>query len=579
MVSHNQQVRAGKDYGAAKLLDTGCIKRLNIHEHQQQQQQCIFTNTSSGSSGLGTLGTVLAVAGLATVGLAAGASIFGAIKGAGGSQDGFSAGGAQGQGAAGTSKAVMGLLDNAEGSGDPKALQTAISQGEQSSKTLDQQIKGFQQTANKAKTDLNNVNDNIDTLKNATMPRLNDEMKGLKDQISGSQSSSGLTSARDKEIGQVPRTITTTDANGNAVTKPNPEYETDVNDIKAEYQPKIDKAKDIEDKQIPAKQKEIDEAKKKLEDFNKVKENTEKALSDANEQIEKLQSQQQPIDAKVTKLKQELANVQGATQANNGTKPSGATDTIKANVKASTATSNTTDDTNVDLPEINNSTSIDDTLKGVGSTSSSVASNDSDLDDLMANARTSAPAPVIADASTPEAAPIAAPASEETKPSEDTAIKPKTLASTAPKTDAPVAKTPTKTTTAETFSQNIKDAKNTRELAQLGDDIDERFGLNSKTGTQLHEEINTQKLALNGVNDNTVGSVPQTTTPIATPAPKVLAQKPAGGTQSSDYDDAASVSADRSKKIAELRQKYMDEKHYDFNRANTLATINVDKNS
>lgn len=134
MPSHNQQVRAGKDFGAAKMLDTGSLKRLHFHGHQEKPQ-CIFVNTTTSSGGGSSIFDGIAK-NLPTLmmGGIAGATLYGAIKGSGGATPPSAAGGAQGP-----SRATNATIDAAANSGDANFIRNTIKQAQGESTGFEKQ--------------------------------------------------------------------------------------------------------------------------------------------------------------------------------------------------------------------------------------------------------------------------------------------------------------------------------------------------------------------------------------------------------------------------------------------------------
>lgn len=135
MPSHNQQVRAGKDFGAAKMLDTGSLKRLHFHGHQEKPQ-CIFIDktTSSGCGGSSIFDGIAKNLPTLMIGGIAGATLYGAIKGSGGATPPSAAGGAQGP-----SRATNATIDAAANSGDANFIRNTIKQAQGESTGFEKQ--------------------------------------------------------------------------------------------------------------------------------------------------------------------------------------------------------------------------------------------------------------------------------------------------------------------------------------------------------------------------------------------------------------------------------------------------------
>jgi len=271
-MNNSTQVRAINLYSNAKrngLSDLGARPqgKTTINNYYS-------TSSSSGSSGSSTLSTIATIAGIAGI-VGAGASIFSmASKGSSGAQQGgFSGSGVQGGGQQATSKELVSTLQTAENSTNPDAIQKTIDQGQTESDKVGQQIKSTTDQANTAKTDMDNAQNNVNQLEKTTIPNQEKELEGLKGQVKGENSSSGLTGKRDSEIQAIPKTVAGPD--GKQID--NPELASKTAAIKAKYDPQIEKAKKIENEDIPRKQKEIDASKDKLKTTKEVLADKKKA--------------------------------------------------------------------------------------------------------------------------------------------------------------------------------------------------------------------------------------------------------------------------------------------------------------
>lgn len=483
----------------------------------------VFTPTSScsssGGSGMGTLAYVgIGMAAAATL-LPVGAMVMSMC----GSQAPQGAGAGQV-----SSKAVLGTLSNAEDSGDEKTIKTAIEQGKAASKSYDGQINAAQAELDKANADIPAIQGNVDNQKNTEIPKLNNELDGLEQSVKGDKSSKGLTGKRDSEISKVPKTVTEAGPDGKPVTKPNPKYDEEVNNIKQQYEKPIADAKDIEDKQIPAKKDAIKKAEEKLKDLEQQLEKAKEKAEKAKENLDKLKPEKQKIDEKVARLERQLANIQSATKTDGGTAPAAGDtgSTIAANAKLAAEPGDASTDSG---------DSVDKTL-------SSVTTGKKITDDELLNL-------------TPASA-----------PSEDT----KTDSSDSHSgTDT----TPVKKETPENVSFNISNSRTVAQLNALDDEIDDKFGKGSQDSIRLHNEVNNKKLAVSGAGDDTTG--PAVTIPTSTSTPGTT---PTGSTEVETKITGADIQAvlDRNAKIAELAAKYQAQGN-DPSMARTLAELELNK--
>lgn len=247
----------------------------------------VFKPTASCSSGGGGMGT-LAYVGIGLAGAAALTPL--AIMA-------FSSGGQPGAQVAGgpvNSKSALQIMQNASDSGNENAILTAIKAGDDTAQGLGTQITSNESTATQAKTDMDTVKGKMETLEKTTIPGLEQELKGLKGELSQFQS----------ELDKL---------------HPNGKDDKDYQAKRTELEEKI-KAKQTE---IEKKQKEITDAETQLKDFKQVYDNKKSTYDAATDKIKELTSQKEKVDAELVRLRQKLANIQAATKPDGVTAPAG----------------------------------------------------------------------------------------------------------------------------------------------------------------------------------------------------------------------------------------------------------------
>lgn len=209
-----------------------------------------------------------------------------------------------------TAKNALSSMKNAENSYDIKKLTSAKEQGTTESTQLDNQI----QTLTNTKTDAEKQAAEADkeaTTVSGTIEKNTNALNDAEQSVSGDKSSSGLTSTMNSKISGVQRT--------NPDGTPNPNYESQVQSIRNEYQPQIEKAKKIETETIPKLKSTLESDKQKLKTLQGLSKSKTEEAKKAETQINTLTTQKTKIDAEVAKIQVRIETIQGVQQNATGT--------------------------------------------------------------------------------------------------------------------------------------------------------------------------------------------------------------------------------------------------------------------